>query len=221
MGPSELQAVDEFLGPVEVLGLAALFLMLAACWGRGGRWRTLSVLSGAVLALTVAQPFGVKAHLAGHELPAGSVAVSTGASHRLDVFGVPLLWFRAYRRSIDFSQGGGEPTQSLKVRSWTIPFVLTNGTRVLPMCGSTLRPCWNPAVPPLPGQVDSLQLWRTPSGGFAYTLQGDNPPEGPGRIVIRLSAGIPSIPGLLFWLALIAAVLIRLLIGRRTRIKRA
>ena len=170
-----------------------------------------------VLALTVAQPFGVVASKeAGAPRPPTEAEQANGDSvHVARLFGLlPAVPFRLYQREI-FLSGLGEnaPNKTLRARSWFWLPALTNATQVAETCSDdVLTPCWEP------GEQD-LTVFRE---GGAQWVTIDNPPgrdSGPAQIpdsfTWKLSAGIASPAGLAYWV--LAALLIVTASRRRSR----
>lgn len=178
-----------------------------ALWrgGRGRAWRAagLAVLTG----LTVAQPVGVKAvplAAGAFEREAPRPAAAT-AVHRVGPFR-----FEPYRQRITYLNGeSGYPPDWLKLRSsFLIPGLLTNGTKVERLCGTTGRPCWSAR-----GRQDALRLVRAADGEWRYRiltadgklpsrqLGAQDPPYGFASD-FRLRVGLVSVAGLVYWLLL-------------------
>lgn len=110
--------------------------------GRGHR--SAPTLLALVVALTVAQPFGV---IASKEDSAPQPPVYAGNGHSVHVarvFGIPLLPFRLYSRGV-FWSGENAPTATLRARSWFWLPVLTHASEIAETCSSdVLTPCWDP-----------------------------------------------------------------------------
>lgn len=146
------------------------------------------------LAVTVAQPFGVRAV----RVDDGEVASASAgplAHHPIELFGVSVMRFALYEKPISHL-GLGEccpPQDRLRVRSWIVPGVLTHAGDVAELHGDGASSRWS-----LGGAAGR---WR---------VTGDHPPDDPAAW--RLEAGVASMSGLVFWIlaaAGIAAVLLR------------
>ena len=172
-----------------------------------------------VLALTVAQPFGVVASKdAGAPMPPTEAEQANGDSvHVARLFGLlPVVPFRLYQREI-FLSGLGEnaPNKTLRARSWFWLPALTNATQVAETCSDdVLTPCWEPGEQDLTVFREGATTWATI----------DNPPgRDPSRAPLaipdsftwKLSAGIASPSGLAYWA--LAALLIVTPRRRRSR----
>ncbi len=175
------------------------------------RWRGLAAPAAALAvftALTVAQPFGVRASPLGQETSTPAVQlpeereprVDPMATHSLEVLGIGLFGFTLYRREIvDLLGGLGEccpPTHTLRARSWLRPALLTHSTELGQICGDS--PCWNPKG----GRRDpALELWRQSDGWYAsLTDRRGQPP-----IAWRLNLGIVSGYGAAYWVLVVGA----------------
>jgi hypothetical protein len=210
-----LRWLDVLLGVAELLLVPASVVYLAMAVFRPSRRRAMAALALAgVLALTLAQPFGVKSEpitpeefAAGNPQPAEAEAV-----HSVRVLGVPVFGFRPYRGlTVEPYQPilrRGQTGIWLKIRSWVWPGLLTNGSKVAFVCEDSVAPCWTPegeAEPTgRPSKLDLVQAdgeWRyhvrSPSGGLPQL------PDKTGSFgFYRLSPGIVSWIGLLYWIAL-------------------
>ncbi len=219
MGAAGWRTLDEVLGFAELaLVPLSLIYMTRTVRGRNRRARRRARILVGLLAVTVAQPFGVKAvsispqqYNAGNPRPANAEAI-----HSIDVLGLPLFGYRPYVKSIVYlDRTTGEPSHWLKIRSWLWPGLLTNGSKIERLCGAKGEPCWVPADqrPTVLGGASNLEA-VTAGGEWRYhVLTGDGQPAtypaGPPYIgqtgYFRLAIGIVSIAGVLYWLA--AAVL--------------
>lgn len=164
-----------------------------------------------MLALTVAQPFGLIAHEQ-TAAPAGARPVHGATSvHVARVLGLPILPFVVYRWDYLMATELDSPSAALRARSWFWLPILTSSTYVAQMCeGGAYDPCWDPSHPSAGQQLTVLS-----AGGHYYvklTFPG-------GQQVWELGIGIASILGLLYWELL--AVLIPLVLRARRRARRA
>jgi hypothetical protein len=208
--------LDQILGYAEVIlvPFSIAYLLLALL--RDGRGRAIRAAVLAIfLALTVAQPFGVKGvpitpaeYRAGDPQPADAEAV-----HSVDLLGIPLFGFRPYTREIFYVNGeSGYPTSWLKLRSWLWPGLLTNATKLEKLCGATFDPCWVPADQVQYGRdrSENLQLVNA-DGQWRYRiLTFDGTPTdqvSDYRGYYRLAVGFVSTAGAIYWV-LVACLLI-------------
>lgn len=197
--------------------MPASLIWLVAAWERPtarGLRRAPTVLA-VVVGLTVAQPFGVIASKEDDAprppTPAPPNQLDPPQTNGEDVhvarlFGVvPVLPFRFYQRQI-FLSGLAEntPNETLRVRSWFWLPVLTNATEVTETCSNDVfTPCWNG------GQ--NLTVFR--EGGAQWATidnsagRGSSQPDLPDSFTWKLSAGIASPAGLVYW-ALAAGLVI-------------
>lgn len=169
------------------------------------------------VALTVAQPFGVVASKEKAAPRPPPNAANGHSIHVARVFGIPVLPFRLYSRSV-FWPGENTPTANLRARSWFWLPALTNATQIAETCSDSLTPCWNPE----PGSghpQNDLTVFR--NGGKQWVTI-DNPAgknSGPARIPDSFSwelrAGIASPAGLAYWA--VAGILVITARRRRTR----
>lgn len=230
MNAADWLNLDEVLGFVECVFVPASVIYLLIAIARGGRRRVVRALVLAtLLALTVAQPFGVKGvpmspeeFAAGDAMPAESEAV-----HSVRVLGVPLFGFRPYTRGIVYVNGeSGYPDDWLKVRSWLWPGILTNGEKVERLCGNTSQPCWVPEDQSQSGFGRSSNLELVRAGAewrYRILTHEGRPPNYPGprdgtyayNGYYRLTVGLVSLPGLMYWLV-VATLAVRLI--RRLRV---
>ena len=196
-----LLAITLLVGPfVLLVALASRYLSR-----RPDAWK-LGIAVTVVTALTVAQPFGVEAESLGDDVPAavaGAEGRSPTETETMDIAGLPVLRFTAYRRKeSDVLSGLGEccpATHDLRLRSWVPPFLFTHAERVAGLCGD--NPCWGPR--------DTRLTLHEVSGQW-YALLVD--PSKSTR-VWKLSAGVASGWGLWYWL--LSAAAIALLLWRR------
>lgn len=191
------------LGSLPFLGVVTLVRRLAA---RRPGVRRLAVPLVVLTALTVAQPFGVRAHPL--DYPEAQAAVSSATereeidprdAYSMDVLGVPLAGAVSYRRKIegDVFAGLGEccpPTHTLRVRSWVVPGLLTHATQLSEICGDS--PCWDPGD-------SSLRLQAAGSERLLVLTDGDKSLE-----AWRLGFGVVSAWGVIYWLLAAAGIVI-------------
>lgn len=197
-----------------VLGASFPFLAAVSLVARlARRWpgaRKLAVPLVALTALTVAQPFGVRAQRLDHAEAQAALAGAPGDpedTHSMDVVGVPIVRFTSYRRKIEGNllAGLGEccpATHTLRVRSWVAPGLLTHATQIAEICGD--EPCWKPG---------SSSLGVQETAGQRYLVLGD--PDKPAE-AWRLSFEVVSAWGVIYWM-LAAGGVLTLLRRRRRR----
>jgi hypothetical protein len=146
-----------------------------------------------ITALTVAQPFGVRAE---------PVSANAGAAvpGRESVRSAPPLRFRLYENPI-FHLGLGEccpPQDTLRVRSWVlVPGLLTNAGDVTDLHGD--------GVP---------SSWTLQRHGEEWVVRANSPSPRP-DLAWRLEPGVVSGSGVAFWLAFAAAAVFRSVVRRR------
>lgn len=199
-------ALDWILGIGGWLAAITSLIWLVGAWLRPTRQRTRrAVLLALVLAVTVAQPFGIVAHRVAR-MPANAHAVAPYSVHAARAFGaIPLFPFAVYR--LHYPPIGDNWTHaSLRVRSWFWLPILTNATHVTGLCGGIVTlPCWDPS---LTGEHNALTL--ASSGGDYYLRMEDFQSTRGGYLTWKLTPGIAYVPGLIYWLLL--AVLIPLVV---------
>jgi hypothetical protein len=205
--------VDHILGILEIVAWIAAVASLIAFLRLRSRSRRIGLALALIFAATLLQPWGVVSTRVG-SLPARSRPLDASAGHRIDVAGVPLFWFRPYVLHKSAAEAG-EIDRQLKIRSWVVPFVLTNGSVVTWMCGGGE----NAKLPCVDTTHDrSLRLMRAPDGTFYYTMMVASRFVGgqPTTEVYRLSVGVDSVVGLAYW-CLLAVLGIGLTVRRSTR----
>ena len=174
-----------------VIGVVALAVALGAS-GHAALIR-LAFPVALLTALTVAQPFGVRAEPA----PASSGAA---VPVRERVHSAPPFRFRLYENPISHL-GLGEccpPQDTLRVRSWVlVPGLLTNAGDVTDLHGD--------GVP---------SSWALQRAGGGWIVRANSPSPRP-DLAWRLEPGIASASGMVFWLAFAAALAFRLVALRR------
>jgi len=205
--------LDQALGYAELVAVPAAVGLLALAAVRPKRVRPRRALIAAiVVGATLAQPFGVRATPLERQqfYEPGMRRVDAQAVHSIDVLGVPIVGFRPYTRPIFYINGeSGYPTHWLKVRTWVWPVLLTNATKLVRLCGVISDPCWKPTGEQGYGRSEDLQLWRTREGEWRYrvlTIADSAPPGGPPPptqetfYAYRLTLGLASPAGLIYWL---------------------
>jgi len=196
-----IETLDSILGFAEFFLVPASILWLVAAWrdpkSRGLRAPTVLAL---ILALTVAQPFGVVASKEAGAPPPTEAGPNGESVHVARLFGfLPVLPFRLYQREI-FLSGLGEnaPNETLRARSWFWLPLLTNATQVAETCSDdVLTPCWKPGY----SSEQNLTVLRE---GGTHLATIDNPPgrgeaQIPDSFTWKLRAGIASPAGLAYW----------------------
>jgi hypothetical protein len=154
-----MEVLDRILGLLEVVLVPASPLWLCL---DGARRR--SVLTVGVVALTVAQPFGIVATSQSGPPPAGPRKLDPSGVHIARLDGVPVMPFVIYRRQ-DLLAGFGDSgaTATLRARSWFWLPILTNSTNI-----SDLAAPWVGEVFGLVEKGDDLWLTLTnPSFGYS------------------------------------------------------
>ncbi len=174
-----------------VIGVVALAVALGAS-GHPALMR-LAFPVALLTAVTVAQPFGVRAE----PIPASS---GPAVPSRERVHSDPPLSFRLYEHPISHL-GLGEccpPQDTLRVRSWVlVPGLLTNAGDVTDLHGD--------GVP---------SSWALQRAGDGWVVRANSPSPRP-DLAWRLEPGVVSGSGVAFWLAFAAAVVFRLVAVRR------
>jgi hypothetical protein len=195
----------------RAIGIVEAGLVVASLWALWAVARrqvsaTVGLIVPIVTALTVAQPFGIRTEPASPDFADALPAVKA-SEQQIEIAGVPLIAFQVSRRKrIQFGGESGQPTHDLRVRSWVRPGLLTSATSVVGMCGLVSDPCWTPADSPSEtGQDRGVTLAKSSSGWILRTSARDSS----GRPLIRawrLSWGVVSPLGALYWLILIVTV---------------
>jgi len=189
-----------WLVPVSIV-----WLIVVATEPRPGRWRAPAALAF-VLGLTVAQPLGIVATEQPGEprrATAQEHADSEGV-HVARLFGViPVLPFKLYRRDV-FLAGENTPTKTMRARSWLWLPILSNATEVTEMCADVFIPCWHDAY--LSGGVKevprTMSVVRDDGAHWVVVDNGgvdEDQPTVPPSFTWKLTAGIASIGGLVYW----------------------
>jgi hypothetical protein len=194
-----VEALDRVLGFAEffLVGVSLIWLCIAA--GRARRRGLLgATVLAAVLAVTVAQPFGVVARRASPPTGATTVDHPTHV-HIVHAAGIPIAPFRLYARG-DLLAGWAEnsPTATVRARSWLWLPVLTNSAQVASMCdNSDLTPCWDDEF------GDRLVALRK-GGSYWVTFASRDTETSPFHLneelgVWKLGFGLASWAGLAYW----------------------
>jgi hypothetical protein len=217
-----LRWLDVLLGLAELILVPASVLYLARAVFRPNREQAFRALTLAgIVALTVAQPFGVEAEpISREEFEAGDPQPAKAeAIHSVEVLGIPVVGFRPYRREvIGLLPSDVADPKWLKLRSWVWPGVLTNGAKVTDMCASSDQACWAPEGEGgfEDGSSRSLRLARAgDEWRYSVLTASGSVPRTPGETgsqgFFRLGLGIVSWPGLVYWifLVLVAGPVIR------------
>jgi hypothetical protein len=168
-----------------------------------------------VIALTVAQPFGIVAKRQAAPPPRTAKDVGSTGVHVVRAFGFVPLPFALYTRSRVYVDEN-MPTATLRARSWAWAPFLTNATHVTDVCGNSVEtPCWQY------GDSDAGQLGVYRSGGSTWVsisnpyLNEQNARSVPAQFTWKLGFGVASIAGLVYW-----AVAGLLLVLARVRLRR-
>ena len=199
---------DRIVGLLEIVLVAASLGLLWLFATRRKSSRLLLILP-VVTALTVAHPFGIRAEPVSTPSNASASMVDPAKTHRIAIAGIPLASFEVSRRErIRFGGESGEPSHDLRIRSWVPPALLTSATSVTAMCGAVFNPCWTPEDHS--GQIGdrrAVTLEKSDSQWFLRATAAAVPPDVPQTQSWRLSWGITSPLGALFWISLIVGVL--------------
>jgi hypothetical protein len=195
-----LHTIDAVLGWIEVLLVPFSLVWLLLAWRnpKPGRLRAASILA-LVLAVTVAQPFGIVAEESGPP-PASAEQRDPTATHPAYLFDViPIMPFALYSRD-DLTKGWFEnnPTATLRARSWLWGPLLTNSTKIAHICGDAFEPpCWEP-----PGRPYGNTMTLSQDGGSYWaTLHNPGAPSpAPTEFTWKLGWGLASPAGLVYWL---------------------
>ena len=180
------------LAAVVVIGAAVLVVAWLASYAPPPA--RLAVPLALLTALTVAQPFGIRAE----PVPAPSETALPGRERARSA---PPLRFRLHENPI-YHLGLGEccpPQDTLRVRSWVlVPGLLTNGSDVTDLHGDGVPRSWS---------------LRRAEGDWLVRAGSPSPrPD----LAWRLEPGVVSASGVAFWLA-VAAALVLLAARRRPR----
>jgi hypothetical protein len=217
-----LHGIDTALAWVEVLLVPFSIGWLLLAWWRPkpGRLRAAAVLA-LILAVTVAQPFGVVAEPSGPP-PASAEQRDPTTIHTAYLLGViPIMPFALYSRD-DLTKNLFEnnPTATLRARSWLWGPLLTNSSKIADICNQSSvfdPPCWQPDRPQS-GYRNTLTVSQD-GGSYWATLhnRGAAVPA-PAEFTWKLGWGLASPAGLVYWL--LAGGLIVLARRRRARLAR-
>jgi hypothetical protein len=178
-------SADDVLGGIEVLLVALSVWWLAEAAAKRDRRRgKRAAVVGALVGLTLAQPFGVRAtSVRVAAVEPGMEQRAPDQVHSMDVLGIPLVAFRPTTGKVYRVAGEiGDPDTWVKVRSWIWPALLTNATKVTERHGR--------------GDRESVQLWQTKSG---WRLQVSDPQAASPTKSYRLSFGVVSETGAVYW----------------------
>jgi hypothetical protein len=194
---------DLVLAGLETVGCAVtlIWLFSVAVFRPEQRLRT-PILAAAVLAVTVAQPFGTTSKVV-RSIPSSAEAVSVSQTHRAG-----LLQFHVAAQDEVRSTGENDFRESIRARSslWG-PFLL-HSTRVSGACRDLIDPpCVHHQTEVLRGELtlyrDEDEYWLVDS--YPGTFE-----RGSGRhqhvYIWRLSTGIASWVGVCYWLAIVALI---------------
>jgi hypothetical protein len=167
-------------------------------------------------ALTVAQPFGIRAEPITPPEIAGLRPVDPTTTHSMEVAGISVVRFRLGRRERIGWGEGGDPTHDLRVRSWVPPALLVDASSITDLCGVVTEPCWAPDAASAPGDARGVSLvsdrgdWLVIATA-AQAVTGEAP-----RQAWRLSWGVVSPAGVVFWLLIAAVFTVRRVPRERT-----
>ncbi len=202
----------------HVLGLLEFFLvpasiawLCAAPFSRSRRSARWSIGLAILLALTVAQPFGIVATPQAAP-PAGAHQVDATSVHVVRAGGsLPVMPFVLYREDYVWS-GENAPTAMLKARSWFWLPILTNATTVDRICADdVLQPCFGNAHEEYAAE-SNLRLAQSGGTYYATLLNpgASRAPNVPTSYTWKLAPGIASSSGVVYWLLI--AVLIPIVV---------
>jgi hypothetical protein len=133
---------DHVLGIAEfaLVSVSLLWLTITAVSRRRERLLRATALA-AVVAVTVAQPFGVVASRASG-IPKGATTVKHPAHvHILRLGVVPIEPFKLYKRQEFYLDD--PPPDTLRARSWAWLPLLVNSSKLADICGYGNPPCWD------------------------------------------------------------------------------
>jgi hypothetical protein len=211
-----MQTLAYALGIAEdLLVPISLFLLAGALLVPSRRRAKRAIVLALVLAVTVAQPFGIVARPVSGP-PDGAKPIGTTAIHVARLFGtVPILPFALYREEFLGPVGDQAPTAAVKARSWFWLPILTNATKIKDICGNE-DPCWGTIANSESGPSNALTL-EEKNGRYYATLNGapTTRPGAPSSYTWELGPGIASIAGLIYW-ALLALLLPAILTRSRS-----
>jgi hypothetical protein len=202
---SALHTIDTLLGLAEIFLVPLSLVWLLLAWRRPNpeRLRRASILA-LVLALTIAQPFGLVAEKSGPP-PASAEQRDPAAIHVAYLFGVvPVEPFALYSRD-DLLSGLAENVTSatLRARSWFWGPFLTNSTKVGDICNQSDvfdPPCWQPDRSQS-GYAHTLSLSEDGGNYWAtlHNVRTDPSVHAPAEFTWKLDWGLASPAGLIYW----------------------
>lgn len=222
-GDRLMELLDRLLGGAEVcLVSICLGWLLLAC-ANPTRWRvTRAAPLSLLLALTVAQPFGIVAERR-TALPPQAKRIDAGGLHVARLFGLPVAPFALYyREDLDNGFTENQSTATVRARSWLWLPLLKNATEVAELCKDAFSPCWRPDLP-LGAESDYANTLEVFAADGAHWARIENPDAGrfplgtaPESFTWKLRVGIASPAGVVFWLLASALSLVGFSRRRRT-----
>jgi hypothetical protein len=208
--PVDVQVVSDVVPRLVEFALmlgASAALLLSAFWTRGPAlvaWTALAL--GLVVALTVAQPFGVvaQAESAAPSPPAQARVAPTAAQESL----AGPLRFRLVRSPTVYGGGGdsSDPPEDLRVESSVAGWFVRNRAYVTGLCGVVFNPC--------PRSHRDIWIGRQDHSWVLWIKGDPHSPRYPAAFQWRLKFGVASLSGLAYWLLYFALALL-VLIHRR------
>jgi hypothetical protein len=210
-----VEAVDRVLAVAEVLLIAASIVLLLRA--RTARSWTLAVALTVTVALTLAHPIGISAEK-GTTIPEGAVEHGATDINVAEIAGLPLMPFTLYKRErIGTGLVENVSTDSLRVRSWVWPFLLTSGGDVAGMCADVFEPCWHPewrdSDKPVLRENEAARNVSVWSKDADYWVRVDNRHHQttsavPAEFVYRLRPALTSWWGLAYWVLAAGIILV-------------
>jgi hypothetical protein len=181
---------DYALGTFEIVGVALSLFLLLVAWRRGGaRGTPAAVVLTSVVALTVAQPFGLRATRWTQPVPRNASTVSGTGLHVARIAdSVPIVPFVLYQRH-NLYTGENADSARERVRSWMWLPILTNATTISTSVHQAMG-----------SDLDRVVLRRLGHTWLVSLVDDSLRPADPGHVrTWKLAPGIASPAGLGYW----------------------
>lgn len=203
-----MSALDGFLAVAEIVLVAlSLYALVAVCVAPSRAWVRRATIAAAITALTVAQPFGVVATRERGVPPPRAARSSPGGVHTLRAFGFLPIPYVLYSRD-RLWRSDTSPRSDARARSWLWAPVLTNASDIAGTCASVFVPCW------ASNGYGSKSLQIAQDGGETWAVFRNPesnrfaPGQVPSAFTYKLSFGLASPAGLVYWVVAFSLVVV-------------